>query len=64
MLHLVESNPQIGSHLIFFIFPVNRSTNRLFPASISLLEEGEEDEKRDEEEDDENGEAGGRVLDF
>lgn len=63
MLHLVESNPQIGSHLIFFIFPVNKSTNRLFPASISLLEEGEEDEKRDEE-DDEDGEAGGRVLDF
>lgn len=63
MLHLVESNPQIGSHLIFFIFPVNRSTNRLFPASISLLEEGKEDEKRDEE-DDEDGEAGGKVLDF
>lgn len=63
MLHLVESNPQIGSHLIFFIFPVNKSTNQLFPASISLLEEGEEDEKRDEEED-EDGEAGGRVLDF
>lgn len=63
MLHLVESNPQIGSHLIFFIFPVNRSTNRLFPTSISLLEEGKEDEKRDEE-DDEDGEAGGKVLDF